>query len=119
MQFEGLQLNPNIFVALLNACASLMAFENDRQVEIQISHYSSHSDIFVDSSIIDMYTTWKNIEDAWRAFDEMPTHNVVFWNAMIMGHMKWAGLVGVNFISTNALGRGEFKPCHLNKAWTK
>jgi hypothetical protein len=57
MQFEGLQLNPNIFVALLNACASLMAFENDRQVEIQISHYSSHSNIFVDSSIIDMYTT--------------------------------------------------------------
>jgi hypothetical protein len=57
MQFEGLQLNPNIFVALLNACASLMAFENDRQVEIQISHYSYHSNIFVDSSIIDMYTT--------------------------------------------------------------
>jgi hypothetical protein len=57
MQFEGLQLDSNIFVALLNACASLVALENDRQVEIQISHYSFHSDIFVDSSLIDMYTT--------------------------------------------------------------
>jgi hypothetical protein len=41
----------------------------------------------------------------------MPTHNVVFWNAMILGHMKWARLVGINFVSTN--GRGESRPCHF------
>ncbi len=47
----------NIFVALLHACVSLVALQDDRQVEIQIFHYNYHFDIFVDSSLIDMYTT--------------------------------------------------------------
>jgi len=57
MQFEGVQLDPNIFVALLNVCVGLVALEDDRQVEIQIFQNSSHFNIFVDSSLIDMYTT--------------------------------------------------------------
>jgi pentatricopeptide repeat protein len=57
MQFEGVQLDLNIFVALLNACVNLVALEDDRQVEIHISQNNSHFNIFVDSSLIDMYTT--------------------------------------------------------------
>jgi pentatricopeptide repeat protein len=28
------------------------------------------------------------MEDAWKVFNRMPSHNVVSWTAMTLGHMK-------------------------------
>jgi pentatricopeptide repeat protein len=55
MQSEGVQPDPGIFVAMLNACASVVALEEGFQVEKQISQSSSHSDIFAGCSLVDMY----------------------------------------------------------------
>jgi pentatricopeptide repeat protein len=55
MQSEGVQPDPGIFVALLNACASVVALEEGFQVEKQISQSSPHSDIFAGSSLVDIY----------------------------------------------------------------
>jgi pentatricopeptide repeat protein len=35
-----------------------------------------------------MYAKCGSIEDAWRVFKEMPSQNVVTWNAMVLGHVK-------------------------------
>jgi len=55
MQSEGVQPDSGIFVAMLNACASVVALEEGFQVKKQISQSSSHSDIFAGSSLVDMY----------------------------------------------------------------
>ncbi len=30
-----------------------------------------------------------SMEDAWRAFTKMPSQNVITWNAMLFGHLKY------------------------------
>jgi pentatricopeptide repeat protein len=41
------------------------------------------------NSLVDMYAKGGSIEEAWRVFNKMPLWNVITWNAMILGHVKW------------------------------
>ncbi|CAH9105572.1 unnamed protein product [Cuscuta epithymum] len=50
------------------------------------------SDVFVGSSLVDMYAKCGQIDVARYVFDEMPEKNVVSWSGMICGY----GLVGEN-----------------------
>ncbi|KAH8931876.1 hypothetical protein BDL97_19G044000 [Sphagnum fallax] len=88
MQHEGLQPDTASFVGLLNACASLRALEEGRRIHTYIMQTNCESNIYVSSSLVDMYGKCGSIEDAWRVFNRMPTRNVVAWNAMIHGHVK-------------------------------
>ncbi len=88
MQLEGVQPDSVTFVGVLNACASLMALEKGRLAHEQIIQSGCESDIFVGSSLIDMYVKCGSIEEAWRVFKKMPSRDVVSWNVMIMGHVK-------------------------------
>ncbi|KAH8950713.1 hypothetical protein BDL97_10G099700 [Sphagnum fallax] len=88
MQRAGLQPDSVTFVGMLNACASEMALEVGRNIHEQIVQSGYESDVFVGSSLVDMYTKCGNIEDAWKVFNRMPTRTVVSWNAMILGHVK-------------------------------
>ncbi len=40
------------------------------------------------SSLVDIYVKCRSMEDAWRAFNRMPSRNGVTWNAMLFGHVK-------------------------------
>ncbi len=88
MQQEGLQPDAGTFVRVLNACASVTALEEGRRVHKQILHSGCESDAFVSSSLVDMYAKCGSMEDAWRVFHKIPTHNVVSWTAMILGLVK-------------------------------
>jgi pentatricopeptide repeat domain-containing protein 1 len=88
MQQEGVQPDSATFVAALNACASVAALEEGRCVHHQIIQSCLELDVFVGSSLVDMYAKCGNIEDAWRVFNKMPSRNVVTWNAMVLGHVK-------------------------------
>ncbi|CAM6017651.1 unnamed protein product [Sphagnum balticum] len=43
------------------------------------------SDVFVGSSLVDIYAKCGSIEDAWRVFNKMASRNVVTWTTMILG----------------------------------
>ncbi len=73
---------------VLNACASAFAIEDDRCAHKQIIQSGWDSDVFVGSSLADMYAKCGSMEDACIVFNKMPSHDVVTWNAMISGHMK-------------------------------
>ncbi|CAN5976781.1 unnamed protein product [Sphagnum jensenii] len=88
MQSEGVEPVAITFVGVLNACASLMALEKGRQVHQQIRQCHFESNVFVASSLVDMYAKCGNIDDASYVFKRMPTRNVVVWSAMILGHVK-------------------------------
>jgi pentatricopeptide repeat protein len=45
-------------------------------------------DVFMGSSLVDMYAKRGNIEDAWRMFNKMPSQNVVTWTTMILGYVQ-------------------------------
>jgi pentatricopeptide repeat protein len=88
MQQEGVQPDSVTFVGVLNACASMVAIEEGRCVHQQIIQSGLESDVFVGSSLVDLYAKCGSIEDAWRVFNKMPSRNVVTWNAMVLGHVK-------------------------------
>jgi pentatricopeptide repeat protein len=45
--------------------------------------------VFVNTtSLVDKYAKGGNIEDAWRVFDNMPSHDVALWTAMKLGCVK-------------------------------
>ncbi|CAM6025997.1 unnamed protein product [Sphagnum balticum] len=89
MQKEGVQPGRVTFVAVLNACASILALEEGRCAHEQIIQRGCESDVFVGNSLIDMYAKCGSIADAENVFNKMPTRNVVSWSAMILGFVKF------------------------------
>jgi pentatricopeptide repeat protein len=65
MQQEGVQLDSVAVVGVLNACASVISFEEGRCVHQQIVQSGLESDVFVGSSLVDMYAKCGSIADAW------------------------------------------------------
>jgi pentatricopeptide repeat protein len=68
-------VHPNTvtFVGVLNACASVVALKEGRSVHEQIIQSGCESDVFVGSSLVDMYAKCGSLEDAWRVFHKMPS----------------------------------------------
>jgi pentatricopeptide repeat protein len=88
MQQEGMIPNRFTFVPVLNACTSLQALEEGRRIHVQIMQHCCESDVYVGTSLVDMYAKCGSIEDAQRVFYRMPTPDVAAWSAMILAHVK-------------------------------
>ncbi len=76
------------FVGVLNACASEVALQDGRSAHEQIIERGLDSDIFVGSSLVDMYVKCGSMEDAQSVFNKIPSRDVVTWTAMIFGFVK-------------------------------
>ncbi len=76
------------FVQVIKACAGLGTLEDRRLVHKHLIQSGCESDVFVGSSLVDMYTKYGSIEDARKVFNKMPSQDVVTWNAMVWGHVK-------------------------------
>jgi len=87
MQQEGLQPDSFTFVAVLNACASIVAIEEGRSAHEQIIQGGWDSNVFVANCLVDMYAKCGSMEDAHRVFNKMASRDVVTWNAMLLGHV--------------------------------
>jgi hypothetical protein len=67
-------------MGLLNARASLVAIEEGRCVHKQITQSGWDSDVFVGSSLVDMYAKCGSMEDAQRVFNNMPPRHLGMWS---------------------------------------
>jgi hypothetical protein len=67
-------VDPNsvTFVGVLNACASVLALEEGRCVHHEIIQSGWELDVFVGSSLVDMYAKCGSMDDARRVFSKMP-----------------------------------------------
>jgi pentatricopeptide repeat protein len=91
LQHEGVQPDSVTFVGKLNACATLGALEEGRHIHEQIVENACEFDIFVGSSLFDMYAKC-GVMRMHREYSNGRKHCVVSWNAMILGHVKhWHG----------------------------
>jgi hypothetical protein len=64
MQQEEVQLDPVTFLGVLNPCANVVALEEGRCAHEQIIQSGCDSDIFMGSSLVDMYAKCGTSEDA-------------------------------------------------------
>ncbi|KMT15246.1 hypothetical protein BVRB_3g063550 [Beta vulgaris subsp. vulgaris] len=52
--------------------------------------FQSH--VYVQTALLNMYVDFGLLSDADKVFDEMPERNLVTWNVMITGLVKWGNL---------------------------
>ncbi|KAF8410646.1 hypothetical protein HHK36_003178 [Tetracentron sinense] len=67
------------------ACSGLAAMDVGRQFHSNVIKYGFDSDVYVGSSVVDMYAKCGNMEDSVKAFNEQQDPNEVTFNALISG----------------------------------
>ncbi|CAM6078988.1 unnamed protein product [Sphagnum tenellum] len=81
-------VSPCLRILITIFAIPLHSLEEGRWIHDLIIHRGYDSDVFLGNSLIDMYAKCGSIEDAERVFTSMVTHNVVSWNAIILGYVK-------------------------------
>ncbi|KAF5178007.1 Pentatricopeptide repeat [Thalictrum thalictroides] len=94
MNSIGLRPDNFTFPFVLKCCAELLRVGIGKCVHGQSLRVGLECDLYVGTSLIDMYVKCGEILEASKLFDEMPVRDVSSWNALIAGYMK-NGVVGV------------------------
>lgn len=87
-QAMGLEHNQFTISSALSACAARAALIEGKQVQAVLCKTGIGSNIFVISSLIDMYAKCGIIEEAYIVFSSVEEKNVVLWNAMLSGFSR-------------------------------
>lgn len=106
MQQAGEVPNDRTYVSVLKACSTMMALDKGyqdhgalvkdrclqrvRAIHSCIVKAGLASDVYVGSTLVDVYGKCGSLVDAKIVFEKMPQRNVVSWNAMILGYVETA-----------------------------
>lgn len=89
MQEEGVVPNDRTFMAALKACSVATAIDMGRKLHAQISEtFDEATNLYVASSLIDMYGKCGSMVEAQQVFDVLCTPDAVAWNALIAGYAR-------------------------------
>ncbi|KAI5353649.1 hypothetical protein L3X38_006543 [Prunus dulcis] len=83
MQVEGVEPNSVTIPCLLPACGNIAALMHGKAAHCFSLRRGISNDVYVGSSLIDMYAKCGKIRLSRLCFDEMPTRNLVCWNAVM------------------------------------
>ncbi|KAL6130008.1 hypothetical protein ACLB2K_068390 [Fragaria x ananassa] len=86
----GLEHNQFTISSAICACAGLAALIEGKQVHALLFKTGFGLNIYIVSSLIDMYSKCGSIEEAYTMFQDMEDMNTVLWNAMISGFSRHA-----------------------------
>lgn len=86
MRDEGLAPNRRTFISLIKACSSLSDLGEARRFHAEALWYGWDSDLFVGTSLVDMYAKCGSIVDAQNVFDGLSQRDVVSWNALLLAY---------------------------------
>ncbi|XP_010558253.1 PREDICTED: pentatricopeptide repeat-containing protein At5g04780 [Tarenaya hassleriana] len=94
---QRMSLEPNQFTisSVICACANLAALIEGTQIHAVTCKTGLCSNVFVASSLVDMYAKCGGIRESYIIFSEVEEKNIVLWNAMISGFAKHARSVEV------------------------
>lgn len=74
--------------SVLSSVANLDALDQGRQVHSEAIRLGLDSNVYVGSSLINMYAKCGIVDAARKAFDTTYTKNIVLWNAMLGGYAQ-------------------------------
>lgn len=76
---------PVTFSSIMPACAHLTTLHLGKQLHGYIIRSRFDDNVYIASSLVDMYAKCGNIRTARWIFDRIETHDMVSWTAIIMG----------------------------------
>lgn len=88
MLHNGVRPDDHIFPCATKACGILCDYRVGQSIHCFAFKVGLISDVFVGSSMVDMYAKCGDIQIARKVFDEMPERNVVSWSGMIYGYAQ-------------------------------
>ncbi|XP_052204136.1 putative pentatricopeptide repeat-containing protein At5g13230, mitochondrial [Diospyros lotus] len=80
--------NQFTFSSVLQACASMVAFDLGKQVHCHVLKVGLDSDVFASNALMDVYAKCGKMEDSLQLFLESKNRNVVTWNTLIVGYVQ-------------------------------
>jgi len=88
MKRSGSDVDGYSFSRLLKGIASVKRFDLGEQVHGLVIKGGYECNVYVGSSLVDMYAKCERVEDAFEAFKEISEPNSVSWNALIAGFVQ-------------------------------
>lgn len=88
MLSEGFSPNEFTVCGVLKACGEEKELRFGRQLHGAIVKKIYKSDIFIGTSLVDMYAKCGEIEDSRNVFDAMRNRNTVTWTSIIAGYAR-------------------------------
>ncbi|KAH7276583.1 hypothetical protein KP509_39G013000 [Ceratopteris richardii] len=83
LQQSSLKPEENVFVAALEACATIPSLAEGQRVHKCIMEHNLATNVNIGCALIDMYTKCGNFDEARKVFERLPKRDLVVWNAMI------------------------------------
>ena len=88
MHDEGISPNAITFVSILKVCGGAKWLLSGQQIHIQIIGRGLENDVFIRSTLIDMYAKCGLLLEAQNLFGSVLVHDIVVWNVLIMGYTE-------------------------------
>ncbi|KAI0504021.1 hypothetical protein KFK09_014968 [Dendrobium nobile] len=76
------------FATLLNACGTTAEVNTGMEIHASCVKTGCDMDVYVGSSLLDMYARHGKMSEAFAAFDRLDSKNEVSWNALIAGYAR-------------------------------
>lgn len=76
------------YATILDTCANLATVSLGKQIHAQILKLKLQEDVYICSTLVDMYSKCGNLKDSRLMFDKAPDRDFVTWNAMVSGYSQ-------------------------------
>lgn len=88
MQREGVKPNEFTVASCLSGCSDIAALESGKQFHSWAIKYGHTNDLFVATTLVNMYTKCGFIEKAENVFNSLTVRDTVLWNTIIFGYSQ-------------------------------
>ena len=85
---EGIEVDASFYVPLLQECLDRSSFSDAQVVHGHVIKTGTREDVFVMAFLVNVYAKCGHMEDARKAFDNMPRRNVVAWTTLMVGYVQ-------------------------------
>lgn len=83
---SGVKPDNFTYATVLDTCANFTTVGLGMQIHAQIIKQELQSDVYISSTLVDMYSKCGNMQDSRLMFQKAPKQDTVTWNAMICGY---------------------------------
>ncbi|KAI3424542.1 uncharacterized protein J3R85_010552 [Psidium guajava] len=88
MNLSGVGFDAVTYTTLLAMCLDYEGFLFGLQLHGLVIKFGLDTEVFVGNALITLYSRQDMLEHARKVFDEIPSRDIVSWNAMISGYTK-------------------------------
>ncbi|XP_028790729.1 pentatricopeptide repeat-containing protein At3g24000, mitochondrial [Neltuma alba] len=85
---DGLKPNEFTLSSVVKSAALLPSYRDGRQIHACCLKHGCHFNVYVGSSLVDMYARCGYLSEARQIFDKLVNKNEVSWNALIAGYAR-------------------------------